>query len=104
MTRKERISQLISEELKPIFLEVVDESKNHHVPEGAETHFKLSIVTEKFIGLTKIARHRLINNLLIEERNKGLHALSMHLYTPEEWDKSGSIPNSPACRDGYRHG
>lgn len=82
----------------------MDESKSHHVPDGAETHFKVSVVAEKFTGLAKIARHRLMNNLLAEEFNTGLHALSLHLYTPEEWQASGGIPRSPACRDGYRHG
>jgi BolA protein len=105
MSRQERINQLLNQEFSPNFLEVVNESNRHHVPEGAETHFKVSVVTEKFAGLTKIARHRLVNNLLTEELKTGMHALSMHLYTPEEWQKSGgTLPNSPACRDGYRHG
>ncbi|CDZ77038.1 transcriptional regulator BolA [Legionella massiliensis] len=105
MSREERINQLVSQELNPSFLEVLNESNRHHVPEGAETHFKLSIVSEKFKDLTRIARHRLINNLLAKELNTGLHALSLHLYTSEEWEsKGGAIPNSPACRDGYRHG
>jgi len=105
MTRKERINQLINQELTPVFLDVENESNRHHVPDGAETHFKLSIVSEKFNDLTRIARHRLVNNLLAGEFNSGLHALSLHLYTPEEWQSRGKeVPNSPACRDGYRHG
>ncbi|KTC85842.1 MULTISPECIES: BolA family protein [Legionella] len=105
MSRQERINQLLTLELIPNYLEVVNESNRHQVPEGAETHFKLTVVTEKFNGLTKIARHRLVNNLLAEELDTGMHALSMHLYTPEEWQTSGqTLPTSPACRDGYRHG
>ncbi|MBA2652158.1 MAG: BolA family transcriptional regulator [Tatlockia sp.] len=105
MSRKQRINQLISEELEPSFLEVEDESSRHHVPDGAETHFKLSIVSEKFNDLTKIARHRILNKLLAEELNSGLHALSLHLYTAKEWQTSGQITaKSPACRDGFRHG
>lgn len=105
MSREERINQLISQELNPSFLEILNESNRHHVPEGAETHFKLSIVSERFKDLTRIARHRLINNLLANELTAGLHALSLHLYTAEEWqNRGGAIPQSPACRDGYRHG
>jgi BolA protein len=105
MSRKQRINQLISEELNPGFLEIEDESSKHHVPEGAETHFKVSIVSEKFNDLTKVARHRLITKLLAKELNSGLHALSLHLYTPEEWQNRGqTTPTSPACRDGYRNG
>jgi BolA protein len=105
MSRSERINQLINLELAPNYLDVEDESSKHHVPEGAETHFKLSIVTTQFNGLSRINRHRLVNKLLAEELRSGLHALSLHLYTPEEWkERSGAVPNSPACRDGYRHG
>lgn len=105
MSRKQRINQLISNELEPSFLDVEDESSKHHVPEGGETHFKVSVVSEKFNDLTKLARHRMINNLLAEELNSGLHALSLHLYTPKEWQSCGqTTAKSPACRDGYRHG
>ncbi len=105
MSRENRIKQIIVNELNPSFLEVVNESHKHHVPDGAETHFKLSIVTNQFTGVSKIARHRLVNNLLAGELTTGLHALSLHLHTPEEWEKSNRTqPDSPACRDGYRHG
>ncbi len=105
MSRKHRINQLISEELNPCFIEIEDESSKHHVPEGAETHFKVSLVSEKFNDLTKVARHRLITKLLATELNSGLHALSLHLFTPAEWQNRGqTTPTSPACRDGYRHG
>lgn len=105
MSRKQRIKQIITDELHPTLLDVEDESNRHHVPQGAETHFKLSIVSLKFKNLTKLARHRMINTLLAEELNSGLHALSLHLYTPEEWqDPNRADTKSPACRDGYRHG
>jgi BolA family transcriptional regulator, general stress-responsive regulator len=105
MSRKQRITQLITDELNPVFLAVEDESAMHHVPKGAETHFKVAIVSETFENLAKITRHRLINNLLAGELNAGLHALSLHLYTPEEWKgRDGGVGNSPACRDGYRQG
>lgn len=105
MSRKQRITDLLYTELNPFFLTVEDESTRHHVPVGAETHFKLVIVSEKFAKLTLLARHRLINSLLSQEFNNGLHALSLHLHTKEEWEtRLGTTTNSPACRDGYRHG
>lgn len=105
MPRKNRIESILNnEELSPIYLNVEDESKNHHVPQGAETHFKVTLVSLKFADLTRVERHRLLNNLLHEEFNQGLHALSMHLYTPEEWEKNKSrVLNSPSCRDGYNN-
>jgi BolA family transcriptional regulator, general stress-responsive regulator len=104
MSRKQRINQLISDELAPDSLEIEDESSNHHVPEGSETHFKVFIVADQFNSLTKVARHRMIYKLLTQELNSGLHALSLHLYTPKEWQNAKAVPNSPACHNGSRHG
>lgn len=103
MSRKQRVNQLISNELRPSFFEAVDESNKHHVPEGAETHFKLIIVSKQFNGLSKVARHRLVNKLLSKEFDSGLHALSLHLYTVSEWQGTGqTTADSPACRRGTK--
>ena len=32
------------------------------------------------------------------EMEKGLHALALHTYTPEEWAALGKAPDSPACQ------
>lgn len=102
MTRQDRIQTVINQELTPHFLEVANESHQHHVPKGSETHFKLIIVSERFNTLKSIARHRLINQLLADELKTGLHALSLHLYTLEEWENArGKVAKSPTCRDGY---
>ena len=58
MLRKDRIEQILNQELQPTYLSVEDESANHHVPEGAETHFKVIAVSPRFSDLTRIARHR----------------------------------------------
>ncbi|MFT4059928.1 MAG: BolA family protein [Legionella sp.] len=102
MSRKERIKQVLEKELSPIHLSVDDESANHHVPEGAETHFKVIAVSPLFAHVNSIERHRMLHRLLSYEFDQGLHALSMHLYTPEEWAKNQKILKSPACRDGYK--
>ncbi|KTD40978.1 BolA family protein [Legionella parisiensis] len=102
MSRKNRIEKLVSQELVPFYLNVEDESANHHVPEGAQTHFKITVVSSRFIDLSRIARHRLLNQLLKEEFELGLHALSMHLFTPEEWgDRSKIVLQSPICKGGF---
>ena len=102
MSRKSRIEELIDQELAPTFLNVEDESSNHHVPEGAQTHFKITVASSRFIDLSRIARHRLLNQLLKEEFELGLHALSMHLFTPDEWeDKSKTVLQSPVCKGGF---
>ncbi len=104
LTRKERIEQLLTDELSPNELLVENESHYHHVPKDSETHFKITMMSSSFISLSRIERHRLVNKLLQAELDTGLHALSMHLYTPEEWQKlHQNVPPSPACRDGYQN-
>lgn len=103
MSRKDRIEHLLNHEISPVYLNVEDESANHHVPQGAETHFKVTAVSSRFINLSRIARHRLLNHLLSPEFALGLHALSMHLYTPDEWEKNKTVLKSPSCRDGYKN-
>jgi BolA family transcriptional regulator, general stress-responsive regulator len=102
MSRKNRIEALLKQKLEPIYLNVEDESANHHVPEGAQTHFKVTAVSTLFVDLSLIKRHRLLNELLCKEFELGLHALSMHLFTPEEWGKkSTAVTKSPVCKDGF---
>lgn len=104
MTRKQRIYDQLQQALDPETLLVEDESHQHRVPQGAETHFKVVAVANHFNSLTRVARHREINQLLENEFNCGLHALSLHLYTPAEWQtRSESTRPSPACREGMLH-
>ena len=99
MSRKQRIYDALSLELKPDTLLIEDESHRHRVPTGAESHFKVIAVSTRFDNLSRVARHRLINTVLAKEFITGLHALSLHLYTPKEWlKKSANIPASPACQ------
>lgn len=105
MSRKERIEQIINENLNPNHLEIYNESHMHHVPKDSETHFKLIIVADKFGDLNRIERHRLVNKLLKSELDSDLHALSLHLFNSSEWnDKGETVLKSPACRDGYKNG
>jgi stress-induced morphogen len=48
------------------------------------------MVSDAFQGKPQIARHRMVNTALKEEFDvKGLHALSLRLKTPSEWEKEG---------------
>lgn len=98
-SRKTRIETLLKSAFNPSHLEVIDESFMHHVPEGAESHFKVICVSTLFAEKTLVARHRWVNAELKAEFSLGLHALSLHLFTPEEWLIS-TISASPACRGG----
>jgi BolA protein len=103
MSRQSRIESKLQEALSPVHLEVVDESHMHSVPSGAESHFRVLVVSERFEGQGLVARHRTLNQLLREELQGGLHALALHTWTPEEWlDKGGAAPQSPPCLGGSK--
>lgn len=104
MSRKERIEQQLIAQFSPSYLAVEDESHQHHVPENAQTHYKIVMTASQFTSLSRINRHKLINVLLKNEFENGMHALSMHLYSPEEWQtQADSVLKSPSCRDGYKN-
>lgn len=98
MNRAEQIEQSLSCALELAHLQIVDESGNHSVPDGAQSHFKVIAVAEQFAEMSRIARHRLINELLKAEFDAGMHALAIHPYSPDEWQaRFGDVPMSPPC-------
>ncbi len=100
-TTAERIRRRITETFAPSHLEVVDESSSHAVPPGAESHFKLVVVSADFEGQTRLARHRRVYGCLADELASGVHALALHLFTEAEWaSRHGDVSASPACRGG----
>ena len=85
----------------PTTLEVINESGNHNVPRGSETHFKVIIVSESFTGKSPVARHRAVNKVLAEQLAGGVHALSIQALTPAQWhERGGQVPASPPCLGG----
>ncbi|MDF2445463.1 MAG: BolA family transcriptional regulator [Moraxellaceae bacterium] len=102
MSRQNLIESRLRQALPLTHLEVLNESHNHSA--GQDTHFKVIAVSDAFAGLRAVARHQRIYALLQDEMQRGLHALALHLYTPEEWAVAGAAPESPACRGGSKHG
>ena len=90
-SRAERIEQTLKEALSPTRLMVADDSHKHagHAgarPEG-ETHYRIEVVSAAFEGENRVARQRLVNELLAPEFESGLHALQMKTLTPAEDEK-----------------
>ena len=103
MIIQQRITDKLNSTFSPVFLEVLNESHNHNVPSGSESHFKVTIIAGAFDGKRLIQRHRMINQLLAEELAGEVHALALHTYTAEEWQKRmGEIPESPKCLGGSK--
>lgn len=101
MSRQSLIESRLREALPLTHMEVLNESHNHSA--GQDTHFKVVAVSEAFAGLRAVARHQKVYALVADEMQQGLHALALHLYTPEEWALAGVAPESPACRGGSKH-
>ena len=89
--------------LSPIWLTVENESHRHNVPPESETHFKVTLVSERFEGMMPVKRHQQLYALLADELAGPVHALALHPYTPNEWQaRGGQRPDSPDCRGGSR--
>jgi len=72
----------------PQRLDVYDDSDRHHghtgAREGGETHFRVMIVSDAFDRLSRVDRHRRVNETLAQELNDRVHALSLTVLTPDE--------------------
>ncbi len=89
--------------LVPEVLEVENESANHNVPKGSETHFRVVVVSQAFHGKLPVARHQLIYKALAEEMQPGrVHALAITSRTPAEWAASPEGNASPPCLGGSK--
>lgn len=89
MSVRTRIEAKLREAFAPERLFVIDESAHHagHQPgfDGAEgSHMRVRIVAEAFTGMTRLARHRAITELLQPEIDEGLHALAIEPAAPGE--------------------
>jgi BolA protein len=86
--RADRIHALISAALTPSLLEVRDDSAQHAGHAGAapggQTHYSVLVVSDRFVGQNRVARHRMVNAALDDEFTQGLHALALTLRTPDE--------------------
>jgi BolA protein len=88
MRTEDVITKKLTEAFAPQSLKVLDESHQHeghagHRP-GGQTHFRVYIVAESFKGMTRLHRHRLINQTLAGELEGGVHALAIHATVPGE--------------------
>lgn len=86
--------------LEPSKIEVENESHKHRSGPGAETHFKITVVAEKFAAQNLVARHRAVYALLTQEMADGVHAIALHCFTPEEWAIKQKSAASPVCEGG----
>ncbi|XP_058798257.1 DNA-binding transcriptional regulator BolA [Phymastichus coffea] len=86
----------------PEHLDIINESHKHNVPADSETHFKVIVISELFTDVPIIKRHRMIYEVLENELQTGIHALSIIAKTPIEWYESHkNITPTPQCKGGF---
>ncbi len=87
VTRRERIEELLRGAFAPAELEVADESDKHRGHAGAAGgagHFRVRLVSARFAGVSRVARHRMVYDALAAEIGPEIHALSLELVAPGE--------------------
>lgn len=69
---------------QPAALEVIDDSHLHAGHAGAREgrHFTVRIRSERFAGLNRVARHRLVYDALAGWMPRGIHALAIDAQAP----------------------
>ncbi|MEH6473403.1 MAG: BolA/IbaG family iron-sulfur metabolism protein [Halopseudomonas sp.] len=96
------IEQKLKQGLNTVHLIIENESHLHSGP-VTDSHFKVAVVSDDFIGKRPVARHQMVYGLLAEEMAGAIHALVIHPYTTEEWQQNGGdVPVSAPCRGSIK--
>lgn len=73
--------------LQPVALEIADDSAQHAGHAGAASgggHYTLRIVSARFTGQSRVARHRLVYDTLGTLMQHQIHALALTALAPDE--------------------
>ena len=82
----DRLRDALDMALHPVDLAVRDDSHLHAGHAGAREggHLAVRIVSERFAGASRVARHRLVYHALAELIPRGVHALAIDARAPRE--------------------
>ena len=88
MSVEAEIRERLMVALEPTRLDVVNESHLHAGHRGSpgtgESHFRVLVVSAKFKGVSRVARHRLVNDTLAGLVGARVHALALNTFAPGE--------------------
>lgn len=60
-------------------------SAQHLTVVGDGQHFEAVVVSDAFVGKTRVQRHQMVYQTLGDRMRAEIHALSMKTFTPQEW-------------------
>jgi len=86
----EKISNLLSSNLQVHHLDIIDDSAKHqsHKKDSSGGHYTMILISNDFIELDLLTRHKKVYRILDTLMKTEIHALSMKLMTVEEFKKS----------------
>jgi len=88
MVIRQRMETKLRAALQPVRLDIIDDSHRHAGHGGAhpegESHFHIQIVSAAFTGKSRVARQRLVYEVLAEELRERVHALTLETLSPDE--------------------
>ena len=91
MRMENSIREKLAKAFAPAELQVVNDSHHHagHLssPGTGESHFSVMVVSDAFVGKSRLERHRMVNAALAEEL-KTVHALAITALAPQERAKT----------------
>ncbi len=86
-TREQAILSRLNETLSPVGCLLEDESALHAGHAGAASgggHYRLRLVSARFEGCSRVARHRLVYDCLGDLMQSDIHALAINALAPSE--------------------
>ena len=90
-SRVEKIESCLQHALSPTLLKIIDESDAHAGHAGAREsgggHYVATIVSTEFSGRSLVQRHQLVYRALGELMSTDIHAFSMKVYSPDEYNE-----------------
>ena len=84
----DQIATRLTDALAPTRLEVINDSHQHagHMGDDGtgETHFTVIVESPRFVGISRVARQRLVNQALADLLSQRIHALAIRARAPGE--------------------
>jgi BolA protein len=87
LRRADRIHALLQAALQPESIDVLDDSAAHAGHGGFDpdgSHFRVRLVSGRFVGRSRVERHRLVYDALASMMHRDIHALVLDLRAPGE--------------------
>jgi BolA protein len=87
VARQDAIRARLEQAFEPQWLELADDSHRHAGHAGAADgrgHFRVRLVSSRFVGLSALARHRAVYAALGELMQTDIHALAIQALAPGE--------------------